>query len=88
MSDGARSADSCTSVPPVTCNETCHCNHSAYMAVGRSLLQLRRDFLLLRSWMGDLDALQSGEAVGMLHVSCTELQSLLAGKRGKGGTVC
>ncbi len=29
--------------------------------------------------MDDLDALQAGESVGMLHVSCTELQNLLMG---------
>ena len=29
--------------------------------------------------MDDLEALQAGESVGMLHVSCTELQSTLLG---------
>jgi hypothetical protein len=29
--------------------------------------------------MDDLTALQAGEAVGMLHVSCTEMQALLMG---------
>eukprot|EP00798_Chlamydomonas_sp_ICE-L_P026384 gene26384-17477_t len=48
-----------------------------YAKQQRDILQFRRDMAMIRCWMDDLNALRAGEDVGMLHVSCTELQVLL-----------
>ncbi|GAX74205.1 hypothetical protein CEUSTIGMA_g1654.t1 [Chlamydomonas eustigma] len=50
-----------------------------YQQADRDVAQFRRDMVLLKSWMDDLTALQAGEAVGMLHVSCTDMQTMLMG---------